>query len=214
MQDPEEIWRWTTEFKKVQGQNKANVSHHAIAGLQVYCKEKPEIMKCSVITQNIDAYHIEALEKARTKKKEAVVPVSSKSAVKSSVKPAQSTLKKPMTEKKNVVSSTKITASKGPVKKKIESPKNSKEAVKTQMATLRNTVEESKASDNNNQTDQGAKESERRVLEGLCENIYEIHGNIDLMRCDNECQVKVFPISYNTINDSVPKCPNCQGVAR
>lgn len=208
VQDPEEIWRWTTEFKKTQSQNKPNVSHNAIADLQLFCKRQPDLMKCSLITQNIDAYHVEAFKKASTKKKETTVPPAAKTCLNKSV---QTTVKKTGIEKKKTVDYTKVTAGKSQLKKKTEKSESGKKLVVTE---LKHVLEESKTSENSQPSDD-TKGSESKILEGLCEDIYEIHGNIDLMRCDNECETKIFPIPFDSIKDSsVPKCPNCQGNAR
>lgn len=55
---------------------------------------------------------------------------------------------------------------------------------------------------------------------GFNEGIYEIHGNINYMRCDNSCTNKLFPSpdvllsSFNKGELPLPKCPLCQGLAR
>jgi hypothetical protein len=212
VQDPEEIWRWTTEFKKTQSQNKPNVSHNAIADLQMFCKRQPDIMKCSLITQNIDAYHVQALKKASIKKKVTTVPIVAKPAAKTLLnKPVQAGVKKAGIEKTKTVNYTKVTTDKSKMKKIIGNPESGKKLVVTEPKGV---LEESKTSENSQPSDD-TKESESKILEGLCEDIYEIHGNIDLMRCDNECETKIFPIPFGSIKDSsVPKCPNCQGNAR
>jgi len=55
---------------------------------------------------------------------------------------------------------------------------------------------------------------------GFFDNIFEIHGNINYMRCDASCTIKLFPSpevplsSYEKGQISVPKCPICKGLAR
>ena len=62
---PEEIWRWHHEFRKLVEQNKPNVSHHALADIQMLYKK--ENKKFTLITQNIDGYHVEAYNQALAK---------------------------------------------------------------------------------------------------------------------------------------------------
>jgi len=46
---PEEIWRWHYEFRKLVEKNKPNVSHHALADLQMFYKRQNQ--KFTLITQ-------------------------------------------------------------------------------------------------------------------------------------------------------------------
>ena len=50
---------------------------------------------------------------------------------------------------------------------------------------------------------------------GLCDDIYEIHGSIEYMRCDKECKTEFYaspPVGCDV--DFVDTCPSCGGVAR
>ena len=50
---------------------------------------------------------------------------------------------------------------------------------------------------------------------GFCERAYEIHGNINYMRCANNCSYKLYPSpEVGCSDDYVPKCPGCKGIAR
>jgi len=50
---------------------------------------------------------------------------------------------------------------------------------------------------------------------GFCDEVYELHGSIHYMRCDNSCTTDLFPSpKVGCADDFVPECPKCKGVAR
>jgi NAD-dependent deacetylase len=50
---------------------------------------------------------------------------------------------------------------------------------------------------------------------GFCEDVYEINGNINYMRCGQDCTQKLFPSPMiGCPEDVIPTCPKCKGVAR
>jgi len=49
----------------------------------------------------------------------------------------------------------------------------------------------------------------------ICKDVYEIHGDINYMRCANNCTNKFFPAPEIGCSPGfVPSCPNCKGLAR
>ena len=47
------------------------------------------------------------------------------------------------------------------------------------------------------------------------EEVYEIHGNLDYMRCRNECTTDVYPSNLPLPNlNEVPTCPKCGALCR
>ncbi len=49
----------------------------------------------------------------------------------------------------------------------------------------------------------------------ICKDVYEIHGDINYMRCANNCTNKFFPAPEIGCSPGfVPNCPNCKGLAR
>ena len=46
--------------------------------------------------------------------------------------------------------------------------------------------------------------------------VFEIHGNLDYMRCRNECTQDLYPSNLPREPDlsSVPTCPNCGDICR
>ena len=49
---------------------------------------------------------------------------------------------------------------------------------------------------------------------GFCPEVYEIHGNINFMRCASKCTNDLYPSPINCDYNFVPKCLKCNGIAR
>lgn len=55
---------------------------------------------------------------------------------------------------------------------------------------------------------------------GFLDNVFEIHGNINYMRCDGCCCNRLFPSPEVPLSSlsrgqiAVPRCPRCKGLAR
>ncbi len=68
-------------------------------------------------------------------------------------------------------------------------------------------------------TEEETKEARNNELEdkdfGFCNEVLEIHGNINYMRCEKACRVKLFPSPLIGCPENfVPSCPYCKGMAR
>jgi len=184
---PEEIWRWHHVFRKLKESNKPNISHHALADIQMHYKKQNQ--KFTLITQNIDGYHIdaylEALARSEATKPKPSIAANARS---TSISKTATTVKSTSTVKstpKNLSAkpTTTITSKKVEEKKIVEEVK--KEPV----------IKEARF--------------------GFSDQVYEIHGSINYMRCDKSCTTDLFPSpKVGCDDDFVPECPNCKGTAR
>lgn len=181
---PEEIWRWHHVFRRLVEKNRPNISHHALADLQIFYKKQKK--KFTLITQNIDGYHVDAYAQALAKSQQVKQNSSTKSTAKSN----------------SSISSIKSTSVKS-------TPKNLSGKSPTTSATLKKT-EEKKTSE---EVKQGTPAITKKF--GFCEEVYELHGSINYMRCDKSCTTDLFPgPKVGCDDDFVPTCPRCMGVAR
>lgn len=148
--NPEEVWDWHFEFKRMVRLSSPNVCHAAISEIQQFCEEND--IECTLITQNMDNFHVESYCKL------------------------QSFLA-------------------------LRSVGTAEEESKLEIFTPHLLPQNSPSY-------------------GFIENIYEIHGNINYMRCDTPCSNKLFPspeVPLSSLSRGqipLPKCPLCQGLAR
>ncbi len=192
---PEEIWRWHHEFRKWVEKNKPNVSHHALADLQMFYKKQNQ--KFTLITQNIDGYHIDAYHQALAKSQAVKTNSSIKSTVKSGITSSSSVRSSKNIGSTSVKSTPKNLSTKAssltsttPTSKKIEEKKAPKEEVKQEVVVPSKKF-------------------------GFCDEVYELHGSINYMRCDKNCTTDLFSgPKVGCADDFVPECPKCKGVAR
>jgi len=49
MENPQDVWRWHHEFRRLTEKNAPNLSHHSIADLQAFCHRSN--IKFTLITQ-------------------------------------------------------------------------------------------------------------------------------------------------------------------
>lgn len=146
-----------------------------------------------MITQNIDAYHVEAFEKALLKSQQKPVPAITSKSTSTSKPGMTSQQKKPLVEPK------KVSAAKPVAKKPVEEKK---------------TAEVKKVATTSTSTATVVAQPGKKGPVSLCADIFEIHGNINLMRCDNDCTTNFYQTPVGCADDFVPKCPNCEGIAR
>lgn len=57
-------------------------------------------------------------------------------------------------------------------------------------------------------------EDENSETYGFCPEVFEIHGNINYMRCEKNCCKKLFPSPIGCPDSFIPQCPECHGRAR
>jgi len=177
---PEEIWHWHHELRKTVAMNNPNISHTCLADFQVFCEKSNR--KFTMITQNIDGYHIEAYVKANK-----VIEQGS--------------------------DKTFVTTSKDVEERKIsdlpQKQANGLEVVGNSYSKA-DDYEEKKLSDIERPSS-----SDFNKKYSICKEVYEIHGDINYMRCANNCSNKFFPApEIGCSPDFVPKCPNCSSIAR
>ncbi len=175
---PGEIWRWHHEFRKLVEKNKPNISHHALADLQMFYKKQNQ--KFTLITQNIDGYHIDAYHQALEK-----------------IQPAES-IKSP-----DRISTTSVIRS---------SPNIRSVSIKKLSARVSSLTY--KAPTPNSKIEEFKPKPPLKKF-GFCDEVYELHGSINYMRCDKNCTTDLFSgPKVGCADDFVPECPKCKGVAR
>ncbi len=201
---PEEIWRWHHELRRLVEKNKPNVSHHALADLQMFYKKQNH--KFTLITQNVDGYNVDAYVQASAKTQ----PVKSSSAIKSTGTPKSS-----ISTTSSVRSSTNIrtTAIKS-TPKNLSTPKSL--STKTSSLTSKTSTSTSKKiEEKKEEVKQEPVVAAPLKKFGFCNEVYELHGSIKYMRCDKSCTTDLFPApKVGCADDFVPECPKCKGVAR
>jgi NAD-dependent SIR2 family protein deacetylase len=68
MKDPEVVWRWHYDFVDLMRKCKPNAGHFAIQVFIEFSKKlKKKKVECMLVTQNIDNYHTDAIEKGLIK---------------------------------------------------------------------------------------------------------------------------------------------------
>jgi len=172
------------------------------------------------VLKNIDDFHVDAYLKAfkkpieiqtkaiETQPKSIVVPkvvtkVEEKRTTNVKALPKKTEIKTTTTSKSKPITTTKPVEVKKTINNKLP------EVKKTTTTSTVKLVEETKT-----ETPTPAnKEHFSRF--GLHDKIFEIHGNIQYMRCDNDCTNELFssPKVGCDVN-FVPECPKCKGVAR
>jgi len=187
---PEEIWRWHHEFRKLVEKNKPSISHHALADLQLLFKKQNQ--KFTLITQNIDGYHVAAYLQALEK----IQAPQQNSPIKSTAKPNHTRTSSVRPSTNLGFTSSKIVTTNSTTKSSLQTSTSS---------TLKKVIKE--------EVKQKPVVSFKKF--GLCDGVYEINGNINYMRCGKSCTPELFPgPKVGFADDFVPECSKCKGAAR